>query len=41
MQKENEAMKNRLANLDKGYVAEFGNRVESQSNQAKEILKKR
>tara|TARA_R100001594_G_scaffold90987_1_gene125355 strand:+ start:854 stop:1789 length:936 start_codon:yes stop_codon:yes gene_type:complete len=40
MQKENEAMKSRLANLDKGYVAEFGNRVESQSNQAKEILKK-
>ena len=39
VRKENEALKHRLDNLDKGYQEEFGNRVTSQIDSAKRILK--
>ena len=39
VKKENESLKNRLQNLDKGYQEEFGGRIESQLNSAKRALK--
>ena len=39
VRKENEQLKQRLDNLDKGYQQEFGNRVTSQIDSAKRILK--
>ena len=39
VRQENETLKSRLNNLDKGYQEEFGNRVTSQIDTAKRILK--
>ena len=39
VKKENETLKMRLQNLDKGYQEEFGGRIESQLNSAKRALK--
>ena len=39
MQQQNEQMKARLAQLDQGYINEYGSRVESQFEQAKKLLK--
>ena len=39
VKKENESLKNRLHNLDKGYLEEFNNRVQSQLESAKRALK--
>ena len=37
--KENEELKQKLSNLDKGYISEYGTRVESQTDQAKKLFK--
>lgn len=39
VQSQNEEMKKRLADLDKGYIEEYGSRVESQHEQAKRLMK--
>ena len=39
VKKENESLKTRLDNLDKGYLEEFNNRVQSQLESAKRALK--
>ena len=39
VKRENESLKNRLQNLDKGYQEEFGGRIESQLSGAKRALK--
>jgi hypothetical protein len=39
VRRENESLKTRLDNLDKGYQEEFGERVSSQLNSAKKLLK--
>ena len=39
VQQQNEQMKARLAQLDQGYINEYGSRVESQFEQAKKLLK--
>ena len=37
--KENDQLKQQLSNLDKGYISEYGTRVESQTDQAKKLFK--
>jgi len=37
--KENEELKQKLSNLDKGYITEYGTRVETQTDQAKKLFK--
>ena len=37
--KENEELKQKLSNLDKGYITEYGTRVETQTYQAKKLFK--
>ena len=37
--KENEELKQKLSNLDKGYITEYGIRVETQTDQAKKLFK--
>ena len=39
VQQQNEEMKGRIAQLDQGYIAEYGGRVESQDAAAKKMLK--
>lgn len=39
VQEQNEQMKKKLAELDQGYMSEYGSRVETQSEQAKRMLK--
>jgi hypothetical protein len=39
VKKENESLKNRLQNLDKGYQEEFGGRIDSQIDSAKRAMK--
>jgi predicted solute-binding protein len=36
---ENDNLNNKLTNLDKGYINEYGTRVDSQSEQAKRLFK--
>ena len=37
--KQNDELNNKLTNLDKGYISEYGTRVDSQSEQAKRLFK--
>ena len=37
--KENEELKQKLSNLDKGYITEYGTRVETQTDQVKKLFK--
>ena len=37
--KENDQLKQQLSNLDKGYISEYGTRVESQTDQVKRLFK--
>ena len=37
--KENDQLKQQLSNLDKGYISEYGTRVESHTDQAKKLFK--
>ena len=39
VQEQNEQMKKKLAELDQGYMSEYGSRVETQTEQAKRMLK--